>query len=365
MYQINIKDVEPNNKVTITYDNSDMGMYQMNLKENSFVHVFGAMNGIQSLNTRGHQLTQTDLKEFLEDHVKEANLRLSRGKDSGITSIKVDQKLIFEPKMITYENIPSDRIDLSNVYPQNDLKIKLSKDINIDWHLNVKENKLVDIRPEKDGIHYHDTRTDPVTPKMLKDFLDIYVKAGNNVWKEQKKCVIDSIIVDGKLVFESKMLEYGKRKSPDLTEKQELGKTISKEASSSKIYRIGRLDYQDKIHGWELIEAPNEKKALDFADRLFNQEENNERPFSFASDYVPVVLDKYNSRDEMGDSLKHFVPIKANNKPMPYEIELEKIKAREAKEAKAEKKHTSEVKKEKEHRKLGLHPKKKGRACER
>ena len=114
-----------------------------------------------------------------------------------------------------------------------------------------------------------------------------------------------------------------------------------------------------------MIEAPNEKKALDFAGRLFNQEENDERPFSFVSDYVPVVLGRYNSMEEMGYGIKNLTPIKANDKPMPYEIELEKIKARETKEAKAEKKHTSETKKEKGHRKLGLHPKKKGRVCER
>lgn len=361
MKSITLDGINPQNDVKITYDNPDMGYYHMNLKTNSFVNVNNKPYGINYLSSARQQLTKKDLWNFLEDHVREANLRLARGQSCGLERIDVDGKLVFTPKMLAYDKMPKDIIDLSNVYPQNDLKIKLSKDINIDWHLNVKENKLVDIHPEKDGLHFHDTGTNPVTPKMLKDFLDTYVKAGNNIWKEQKKCVIDSIIVDGKLVFDRETLENGIGK----LQEQEQSKTASKDKKPNRIYQIGRLDTQDKINGWELIEAPTEEKALNFAGRLFNQEENDERPFSFVSDYVPVVLGRYNSMEEMGYGIKNLTPIKANDKPMPYEIELEKIKARETKEAKAEKKHTSETKKEKGHRKLGLHPKKKGRVCER
>lgn len=103
MDQIDIKGIEPENHVTIEYNDSLMGSYEMDLEKNRFIHVFGALHGIKSLNTPGHQLTKTDLKEFLEDHVKEANLRLSRGNPTGIKSIKVDNHLVFEPKMIAYE----------------------------------------------------------------------------------------------------------------------------------------------------------------------------------------------------------------------------------------------------------------------
>ena len=316
MYQIDVKDVEPDYKVTIDYADSMMGTYEMNLLNNRFVHVFGALRGIKSLNTPGHQLTKTDLKEFLEDHVKEANLRLSRGKTTGIKAITVDQKLVFEPKMITYETMPTDCIDLSQIHPKNEVRIKYGKPIYTEWIWNVKDNKYLEIRPERDGLIYHNTRHDPVTPEMLKSYLDMHVKAADSLLKEQEHCYIESIEVDGKQVFEAKMLQYGKAK-----------KTVEKghEEEPTMIYRIGRMNSEDKMNGWELIAAPSEEKAVAFAKRLFNQDENNERPYSFESPYEPVVLGTYKNKEEMGYGWKELTPIKANDKPMPYELELEKM----------------------------------------
>lgn len=590
MYQINIKDIEPQNTVTIEYNDSNMGQYEMNLVANKFVHVYGARDGIESLNTPGHYLTKTDLKEFLEDHTKEANLRLSRGVPTGIKSITVDDKLVFEPKMITYEKMPSDCIDVSKVHPNNELKIKFAKPIYIEYEFNVKENKYLEIRPEKDGLIYHNTRNDPVTPKKLQEFMNMYVKVADDMLKKGKTCPIDSITVDGKLVFESKMLQYGKgitdskdpskekaehphdkpmgmqkeihtvkpidinldaihpknevivtykdsnvstltmnlaknsytneyiqdgkkqkailssgkltqrnlkilvedhvyhanrlaaigrssgiqkievdhqlvydaslkvqptiqrrenepqkdkiyrvgqidfqndthgwfltqapnaekakefgarmfnqlehNKNPqkyespyipvilesydkkeelmpewklfkilkandkpmpyevELQQKQE--KAIEKDGPKQKIFRIGRLDSQDKINGWKLIEAPTQEKALRYATRLFNQEENNERPYSFESPYTPVVLNTYHNKEEMGYGWKDITPIKAHDNPMPYEVELQKIHAKEAKLA--QENGTKEMEKRKPSHKLGIHRKRSSRDHER
>lgn len=86
------------------------------------------------------------------------------------------------------------------------------------------------------------------------------------------------------------------------------------------IFRIGRLDSQEKVNGWELIEAPSEDKATEFAARLFSQEKNNANSYKFESDYEPVVLGKYKSKEELGYGWKDLTPIKANDKPMPYEM---------------------------------------------
>lgn len=362
MKAIDINHIEPQEDVRITYTDKDMGYYHMNIKKNSYVNVNNKPWGIKPLNRIGHQLNKADLREFLEDHVKEANLRLSKGKDSGIDKIEVDGKLVFEPKMIAYINMPSDHIDVSKVHPQNELKIKFAKPINIDLEFNVKENKFLEIRPEKDGLIFHDTRKEPVTPDKLQSFLNMYVRSADDLLRQGKPCPIESITVDGKLVFETKMLQYGKGKSSEQAKSQDNSKAVSKENVPTKIYRIGRLDTQDRVNGWELIEAPTEGKALNFASRLFNQEENNERPYSFVSNYVPVVLGKYNNREELGYGWKDITPIKADDKPMPYEIELQKLKAKDTKLEKGQK--SNEGKGNKPH-KRGLRPKREGRACER
>lgn len=349
MYQINVKDIEPQNKVSIEYADSMMGDYEMNLSTNRFVQVYGALDGVKSLNTPGHQLTKTDLKEFLEDHVKEANLRLSRGKPTGIKKIEVDSKLVFEPKMITYETMPSDCLDLSKIQPKNEVRIKYGKPIYTEWLWNVKDNKFLEIKPEKDGLHYHNTRHDPMTPEKLKSFLDMHVKSADELLKTQEHCYIDSITVDGKLVFEKKMLSYGKKKEledtqnvPDKSLKDTPARkplhmdlhTVmedmkKQQPEKNKIYRIGRLDMWDKVNGWSLIAAPSEEKAVSYAQRLFNQEEHNEKPYSYESPYMPVVLNTYEKMEEMGDDWKGFKPIEANDKPMPYELEIQKIEEKE------------------------------------
>lgn len=218
---IDVNHIEPQEDVRITYADKDMGYYHMNIKKNSFVNVNNQPWGVKTLNRIGHQLNKADLREFLEDHVKEANLRLAKGKDSGIEKIEVDGRLVFEPKMIAYVNMPSDHIDVSKVHPQNELNIKLAKPISMEYDLNVKENKFLEIRPEKDGLIFHKTRDDPVTPAKLQDFMNMYVKVADDMLRKGKPCPIDSITVDGKLVFEQKMLQYGKGKGQKMNEAKE------------------------------------------------------------------------------------------------------------------------------------------------
>lgn len=116
-----------------------------------------------------------------------------------------------------------------------------------------------------------------------------------------------------------------KQTDVDLDNTEAMNPKADKAQEHDKIYRIGRSDIRENINGWWLIEAPSEDKALGYAKRIFNQLENDERPYSFESPYEPVVMNTYNSKDEMGYGWNALTPKKVDDKPMPYEIELQKI----------------------------------------
>lgn len=123
----------------------------------------------------------------------------------------------------------------------------------------------------------------------------------------------------------------------DKSQKSTTTKDATKE--STMIYQIGAMDNQEKINGWDLIEAHSEKEALNFASRLLDQRENNEKPFSYASPYNPVILEKHPTMQEFGYGIKDLTPIKASDKPMPFEIKIQKLDQEKQKWLESQKKN--------------------------
>lgn len=206
---------------------------------------------------------------------------------------------------------------------------------------NYKENPYSKPLTPKDYYHYtpmnieslehkigHDrtitTELDKKMDKMFADFkqkLKVMEKEQLNPEKIQEK--VKKAIKSAK----------GKKARHDTFDKSQ--KSTNKE--NTMIYQIGAMDGQEKINGWDLIEAHSEKEALNFASRLFDQRENNERPFSYASPYEPVILEKHPTMKEFGYGIKDLTPIKAHNKPMPFEIEIQKLDQKTKKQIESQK----------------------------
>lgn len=222
-----LDDIEPKESVQIDYADASKGSYSMDLKKNSYLHVWGAKDGIESLNPTRRKLTQMDLSLLVKEHRRIANEDIIHGKPCPLSKVEVDGKLVFEPKMLEYARKNATQIELSGIHPKKEVCVSYAKPIYTEWQMNAVKNTFVEIRPEKDGIVHHNAGT--ITPKRLETFLKEQVEIANNVLKDTGNvCPIDTIHVDGKLVFEQKMLKYGKNKAEDIQ------KTKSKEAEIQK-----------------------------------------------------------------------------------------------------------------------------------
>lgn len=229
MNRLTLEQIEPKEEVTIQYKDVAIGTYEMNLQKNQLLNYHENSETCRILNNPLHQLGQNDLKEFLEDHIKEI------GRDSQtcpIDKISVDGHTIFVAKNLDkgdtilstdQENKAADKIrvpgaeliTLQDISPKDSIEIRYNEHFSKDDYgftkkqndvsrMSVSHNEF--IPSEKGGIHlwmmdYEGPRGE-ITPGDLKNFLRYAVNSDNSLVKEGKPNDISEIYVDGKLVFD-------------------------------------------------------------------------------------------------------------------------------------------------------------------